>query len=362
MKTIEQLHRSIDRFQQVFWDKRASAAGDHPPVAVAPAETFMPIAYLRRPFEKSHLEPADVTPERVRTDYEHVAPHRKVTGDDFMPFVTPWRAVPWLEAMCGCPVRYADGSLCPDHFVASASELAATPIPADVRWIDRMAALIGRQLAALPADVFVSPTILRGPADVIAAMRGQVEFFTDVVDSPDVLRATAGRVADLFIGVLRHHFSLVKPKLGGWVHSYGYWSPHPTVVIQNDAMGMCGPRVYRELFREHDQRMVAALGPGVFFHLHSTGMAHWPDVLEIDGLAGLELSVERIGPPLADLTPMIRAVLERSRLILFVEHHIYQLPQLLRDVPHEGLFVIVPDTHLPTEEAFQRFLADSFSA
>lgn len=357
MKSVEQLRRSIARFQHSFWDKRG---GRRPPVAVSPSHTFMPIAYLRRPLPQDRLEPADVAHELVRTDYEHAAPHRRVTGDDFMPFVTPWRAVPWLEAMCGCPVLCAEGSLRPGHFVASASALRDVPIPGDVRWIDRMAALLEHQAATLADDCFISPTILRGPADVLAAMRGQVEFFTDVVDEPAAVRDAAGRIAGLFSGVLRHHFSMVGPKLDGYVHSYGYWAPWPTVVIQNDAMGMCGPRVYTQLFREHDQRMVAAVGPGVFHHLHSTGMAHWRDVLSIDGLAGLELSIESIGPSLANLTPMIRETLERSRLILFVEHFFEQLSDLLRRVPHEGLFVIVPDTHLPTEADYQRFISDCF--
>jgi hypothetical protein len=233
-----------------------------------------------------------------------------------MPFVTPWRAIPWLEAICGCPVLCADGSLRPGHFVASAAALRDAPIPADVRWIDRMAALIDHHAATLPDDCFISPTILRGPADVLAAMRGQIEFFTDLIDEPSLIQQAASRVTDLFIGVLRHHFSMVESRRGGYVHSYGYWAPWPTVVIQNDAMGMCSPRVYTQLFREHDQRIVAAFGPGVFYHLHATGMAHWRDVLCIDGLAGLELSIESIGPSLHDLTPMIRETLERSRLIL----------------------------------------------
>jgi hypothetical protein len=278
-----------------------------------------------------------------------------------MPFVTPWRAIPWLEAICGCPVLCADGSLRPGHFVASAAALRDAPIPADVRWIDRMAALIDHHAATLPDDCFISPTILRGPADVLAAMRGQIEFFTDLIDEPSLIQQAASRVTDLFIGVLRHHFSMVESRRGGYVHSYGYWAPWPTVVIQNDAMGMCSPRVYTQLFREHDQRIVAAFGPGVFYHLHATGMAHWRDVLCIDGLAGLELSIESIGPSLHDLTPMIRETLERSRLILFVEHHFDQLPDLLRRVPHEGLFLIIPDTHLPTEADYQHFITTCFN-
>jgi len=292
------------------------------------------------------------------TDYEYAAPHRRVFTDDLIPFCTPWRAIPWLEAICGCDVLYADGSLRPDHYLRTAEDLTSLKLPAGAAWLDRMLQLTRQQVAAAPDDCFVSPSILRGPADVIAAMRGQVEFFTDVVDSPQCLRRAADTIADLFITVLRQHFDIVPPKLGGYAHSYGYWSPHPTVVIQSDAMGMCGPKVYRDLFWEPDARIVEALGRGVLYHLHSTGCQHYRDVLDLPGgLPGVELSIESTGPSLVDLVPVLRAILERSRLVLFVEHHFDQLPHVLRQIPHDGLFVIIPDTHIDSDKAFNGFIA-----
>jgi hypothetical protein len=35
------------------------------------------------------------------------------------------------------------------------------------------------------------------------------------------------------------HYSLLRPKLAGFGHIFGYWAPGKTVVIQEDAMGMC---------------------------------------------------------------------------------------------------------------------------
>ena len=63
---------------------------------------------------------------------------RAVTCDDYMPFAAPWRGIPWLEAACGCPVRYSEGSLAPGHFVDSVDELDTFPIPAPNAWIDCM--------------------------------------------------------------------------------------------------------------------------------------------------------------------------------------------------------------------------------
>ncbi|MCC7146247.1 MAG: hypothetical protein IT443_07350 [Phycisphaeraceae bacterium] len=357
MKTPAQLAQSIERFRRAFWDKQA---GDRPPVGIADSATFLPIGYLRQPFERQDVKPGDVTSQLVRTDYEQAVPQRRVWSDDQMMFATPWRAIPWIEAMCGCPVLYADGSLRPGHFVAAVEDLDKIALPAQPPWRQKMLELAAEQVAGAAEDCFVSSSILRGPADVLAAMRGQVDFFMDLMDQPQVIGKAAQRVNQLLIETLQQHFALVPAKHGGYVHSYGYWAPFPTVVIQEDAMGLCQPEVYRDWFMPLDAATTAALGRGVFFHLHSTGMAHYRHVLEIRGLEGLELSVESTGPTLEELVPVLREILERSRLILFAEHYFEQLPAVLGKIPREGLFLIVPDTHIQSEEALARFLKASF--
>ncbi|MCC7407147.1 MAG: hypothetical protein IT442_03695 [Phycisphaeraceae bacterium] len=355
MKTPAQLEASIDRFRQRFWLRSGKG---RPPVGVADSATFMPIAYLKKPFPRDHVEPNDVTHELVRTDYEHAAPRRRVFSDDEMPFCTPWRAIPWLEASCGCPVLYAEGSLRPDHVAPSMQAILDVKLPAAPGWIERMHDLTRQQVAGLAGaeDCMVSPSILRGPSDVLAAMRGQTEFFLDLMDTPDLVAKAAAKVNDLMVRVIREHFDLVPAKLGGFVHSYGYWSPQPTVVLQQDAMGMCPPEMYRDIFQPLDSLAVGALGQAVFFHMHTTGYAHHEHVMDIPGLAGVELSIESTGPSLLELVPTLRKILERTRLILFAEHFFPELPEMMRRIPHEGLFLIIPDTHIRDEEAFGRFL------
>jgi hypothetical protein len=145
--------------------------------------------------------------------------------------------------------------------------------------------------------------------------------------------------------------------LGGYGHIYGYWAPDKTTVIQEDAMGMCSPTLYRDLFMPYNAQIVDRLGPSVLFHLHSTGYKHYRHVLEIPGLAGLQVTVETNGPRLLDLAPTLRQILERSRLILFVDSYFEQLSATLKSLPRVGLYVIVSDKFISTEQGFQEFLA-----
>lgn len=353
MKTPEQIRASIARFERGFWGRQTL---DRPPIGIAADRAWLPIRYLRQPLEKQELQPADIGRSLARTDYEDAFAARPVISDDWMPFSAAWRAVPWLEAICGCSVRCAAGSCAPHRFVPGPAELESVPIPANAAWLDCLRRLTADLAASAPAGCWTSTSIFRGASDVLAAMRGLNEFFLDLRDDPARLAQTAARIARLHREVLDLHFSIVKPKWGGYGHIFGYWAPGPTTVLQEDALGMCAPRVYRDIFAPYTAEIARHLGPYVLFHLHSTGFRHWRHVLETPGIAGLEITIEANGPPLPDMLPVLREILERSRLILMVDSHFEQLPALLRSLPREGLYLLVSDRFIPSEEAFRGFV------
>jgi hypothetical protein len=347
---------TIDRFRKGFWQKNTL---DRPLVGIVPDRVWSPILFLRRPFEKNYLAEADVNSALVRTEYEDSFAQRPVRADDWVPYVAAWRAVPWLEAMCGCPVRSASGSMAPEPFVAIAAELAGIDWPARPEWMDRLRERTEALAAAASDDCWISTTILRGSSDVLAAMRGLSEFFLDLRDEPRALAMAAAHVNALHAALLDMHFGIVPPKHGGYGHIFGYWAPGPTTVLQADVMGVCAPALYRDLFLPHDVELVRRLGSYVLFHLHSTGLRHYRHVLEIPGLAGLEITLEANGPKPAALLPILREILERSRLILVVDSHFEEAAAMLRELPKEGLYVVVSGKFVPDESAFQAFLGRS---
>lgn len=355
MKTRDQLLESIDRFRTSFWAKQTPR--DRPPVGVAPDGCWLPVNYLRAPFERDVVRPEDVTPGKVRTDYEAGFADREIVSDDFIPYAAAWRAIPWLEVCCGCRALYAEGSLRPEHFVDSVADLADLPIPAHNPWLATLRRETERLVAWVPEDCWVSASILRGPSDVLAGLRGLDQFYLDLCDDPTLVKQAAERVNQLLIDALAMHVEAVPPKLGGYAHIFGYWAPGPTYVIQEDAMGMASPAVYREVFWPGNCQVVERFGDHILFHVHSTGFDHWRHVLDIPGLAGMELTVESNGPPLADLVPVLREILERGRLILCIDHGFDALPRALRHLPHEGLYLVINDRFLPTDAAFRDFVA-----
>jgi len=356
MRNAVQLQETIQRFQDCFWDRKA---GRRPVVGIYNDAVFLPMNFLHRPFPHTFVEPEDVTPELAMTEYDYWFRDRDqdISGDDQIAFSAAWRGIPWLEAWCGCPVRYAEGALGPDAFVGSVEELATTPLPGKNAWFECLRHQVEWLESQVQPDCFISPTILRGTSDVLAAMRGLPNLMMDLHDNPRVVREAARRVNRLILQALDLHYSIVKPKLGGYGHKYGYWAPGPTQVIQEDAMGMCAPAMYRDIFMECNAETVKHLGPYVLFHLHSTGYRHYRDVLSIPGIAGLEIYVEQGGPTLFDLLPALKETLERSRLILHVDYGFEQLPEILRKLPREGFFLAISNVRIRSDAEFRSFVA-----
>jgi hypothetical protein len=52
--------------------------------------------------------------------------------------------------------------------------------------------------------------------------------------------------------------------------------------------------------------------------------------------------------------------LERSRLVLFVDHGFDQLAAALRKLPGEGLYLLLRDDHVRDDAEFQQFTKDSW--
>jgi hypothetical protein len=354
MRTQAQLLETIQRFEESFWARKGTA---RPPVGIYDEGIFLPIQFLRRPFTRPVVRPEDVNGELVASEYEYGFENRAVSCDDFTAFAAPWRGIPWLEAACGCPVRYSEGSLAPVHFVERADQLDGLPIPAASGWLDCQRRETERLAAQAPADCWVSPSILRGPSDALAAMRGMTDFFLDLHDHPAEIARIASRVNEVLISQIDLHYSIVQPKLGGYGHIFGYWAPGKTIMLQEDALGMCSPSVYRDIFMPLNAAIVRHLGAHVFFHLHTTGYQHYRHVLDIPGIAGLEMTLETIGPTLRDLAPVLREILERTRLIVHLCTGFEYLPEVLRKLPRAGLFLVLPSKYIPNDAAFREFVS-----
>jgi len=134
---------------------------------------------------EGELQPGDLVFEQFVPDYESLfAAHREVGAD------VPWSAfplmvVPWVEAIAGCPIYHHDGYVWAEPAREPLGQLATAGLTVRDGWLDKLIEFT-TGLVALSAGRFpVALSLMRGPADLLAALRGAERSIFDLVDHPD---------------------------------------------------------------------------------------------------------------------------------------------------------------------------------
>jgi hypothetical protein len=282
------------------------------------------------------LRPEDLDVGHFRPQYGALFEgHGPLDDDLFWPAMPP-TAVPWLEGMLGCPIRY---SLEGGSIAAVPPSWAAGDDPGDViealRWrpleanpwyvkllefVDGIAAEAGGQFAvALP--------LTRGPWDLVAALRGMERLYLDLYDHPEGAARLADACADLWIAVTMRLADAIPTWHGGYVSFLGVWAPTFDPMPQDDASVSVSPELYRRVMASADRR-VAQTWTNPIFHLHSAGLQVLDDVLGLlddkgaadhagdavdgPGRRALNVDLDPSGPPVDQLLPLLAEVQDRG--------------------------------------------------
>jgi len=229
-------------------------------------------------------------------------------GDLFWPAVPP-RAVPWLEGIVGCSIRYSTtyGSIVTEPAISDWSWCPQLEPLSDNLWFKKLVEFT-KGLVRLAAGRFpVAVSHTRGPWDLVSALRGMENVYLDVYDHPTELRRLAEMCADVWIEVTKHLAEIIPAWQGGYVGIFGLWAPKFTPTPQNDSSVSVSAKMYRELMLPADSRTVHAWQSPVF-HLHSAGSHLVECVLDILEGRALNVVIDPAGPSLDELLSILRRV------------------------------------------------------
>jgi hypothetical protein len=200
-----------------------------------------------------------------------------------------------MEAICGCPVFGAGGSLwaepvkgAPEGHLADWRE---SPWYALLLEVTRALAhhARGRYPVGLP--------VLRGPADILSAMRGSSVFCLDFYDAPRRLQVWLSSCNAIYLEVVRETLAVLSSFGQGIVQaSRQLWAPDLCLEIQEDAAALISPAHYRAFILPLD-RQLWGVAPYAFRHLHSTAMHYLNDLLNEPELRAIEITVDDGGAP-----------------------------------------------------------------
>lgn len=240
------------------------------------------------------IGPEDVDVNLFLTEYADLLGNNGRTGDDYPLVMAPFVYVPWMEAIMGCPIISSPNSLwaepCVDDWRSWDWDGRALERPWAEKLIELMRGLVKLSDGRIP----VAPTLMRGPSDIMAAMRGATRFSTDTIDFPDEVRRIARICADVWIEVGKAQLDIISECGDGYMagdHGLRVWAPDKIVWLQEDAMALLSPELYRQFYLPEDRR-IARVFPYTAFHLHGSALWAVDDLVAVPEIDVLELNFE----------------------------------------------------------------------
>ncbi len=346
----ETIEKRLER-HRAFWEKDAV---DRPLVGFRVGEYL-----FARDFQAARnvlcdgkiIRPEMLDVDAFLEDHERMYAQTLEIGQDAFWTPSPFTGVPWMEAMLGCEIRGSAESMTSKPWMDTLhvpESLALEQNP----WFKKYAEFLRTFTAASQGRFPVGQPIMRGPSDMLGALRGQTNLVFDFADNPALIRALGHYVTDLFLQVIQRQHALTESFYGGYaIGFYHLWCPGPCIWTQEDLSALMSPKLYRDFIVELDTKIFEGYDY-TLFHLHPASFFIVNALLGIERLKAIQINKDVGGPSIRDMLGVFRKVLEKKRLVIWGDLDHDELDIILRELPYEGLYLhIVTGT---TEDAKQR--------
>ena len=148
----------------------------------------------------NQLKPEDILVEDLWAHVEEVLELNSGWSSDFPQAISACLGVPWLEAMIGCPIMVGQDTIWAEPSARDYDHLLELRIEPDNRWLKRLFVL-HKELARLADQHFfpVCLPLMRGPLDLLSAIRGPAQLCLDLYDRPRQVKEAVGRLSQLWL-------------------------------------------------------------------------------------------------------------------------------------------------------------------
>ncbi len=288
------------------------------------------------------VQPGDLVVEDYLEDTERLFELHEQAGGDFVFSAAPFLGMPWIEASLGCGV-VADHGTGSTRSVPPSLLTGHPRIPEfseDNPWVAKMLEFIPALERQSGGRYPVGVTLMRGVSDLLSALYGSEAFVLQMVDEPATIRDVVERLTNYWIAfgkcLLRH---LPRFHSGTGSFSYGLWCPGEMIWLQEDAVALLSPAMYRDLIYPADCRIAASFEHTVM-HLHPSRFIPSKLLVETQ-LAAIELHIDHDGPRASKLEAHYRTILARKPLLIWGDLTGDDLDFVFGQLPHQGLAVNV---------------------
>ena len=298
------------------------------------------------------LDPELLDPEEFVVDNRMLLEQYEELNDEVYHTAQPFPAVPWLEAIAGCPVQRSSNHLWAQQvpeILERAGDVAYDPTNP---WVEKYLEFLDVYGRRLSPDSAIAQSIIRGPADVACALLGEERMVFAFHDEPRRIGLLLEKLTVLAEAFIREQASHVPPFRGGSViGQFEIWTPGTAVRLQEDALALLSPAIYREFLAPLHARLC---GISIYnmFHIHTTSLHILPDLLQVPGMGAIEISKDEGAAGVECMVPSLKQVQRAGRpLLLKGRFDRDELVRLWRELDFNGFCLqVVVDTWIEARE------------
>lgn len=328
---------------EAFWQQKST---DRPLLAVN-VGFFVNQRFPRvmEAMPEEEITPEDIPVEKFLKDCDDL--HESHAGLGDYPFVSaPFVGIPWMEAIAGCPIMASKSSFWAEPCITDWKTWQWAESDLDNPWTKKLIELMTALVEHSHGRYGVAPTLMRGPSDILSAMRGAAELSLDLMDDPDAVLPNIERAADLWKTMARVQHDLIPESNEGYVAgdaALRTWSPEKVLWLQEDAMSLLSPRLYKDFFLPVDRKLSSEF-PCIAYHLHGSALWAIDDLLLLPGVDVIELNLEDAACDIEGTFAGWKQIQEHKPCIMWRAYGKDFKPwieRVLREYPAKGLSIQV---------------------
>ncbi len=305
------------------------------------------------------LTPDMIQPQAFMDDQERLLREGETMDDDILRGASPSQAVFWLCGMLGAHLRILPGNTLAEEVTLPWEEILQMRLNHDGPWFRKYLEFAETLVTRADGRFPVSHGTLIGPTDLLAVFRGHTQSLMDLLEAPEQVQETLWNFARIFQAITEEVWKQIPLFGNGYFDAqYQLWAEGPIIRMQEDAIAVYSPKLYRKLVQPID-RYLAKHFAGSFMHLHSTSMFILDAFLEIEGLQCFEVNyeVESGGPDIQGMVPYFREFQKANRsLIVRGSFTPDELQCLIDSLDPRGLYIYIMVENMQEVETLRSIL------
>ncbi len=249
------------------------------------------------------LCPDDVVVEVFLDDQDAQVAAEAGFGDDVFRGGAPARSIFWCCGGLDCGMRVLPGNIVAisqkQPWERSLGKKMDPSHPWTAKYLTYLDALNARAAGRYPIGI----GSLAGPLDYAVAIRGHEQTVVDMLEEPETARRFLDEMTGYFLDLVQAAQARISAFYNGSFDAqYQLWAPGSSVRMQEDAIAVLSPDLYRDFIMPLDRRIASAY-EYPFMHLHSSSMIVLDHLLELTEIKCFQVTCDVGGPALEQMLP-----------------------------------------------------------